>query len=143
MLEIVSEPDLRTPQEASAYISKIRQIVRYLEISDGNMEEGSLRCDANISVRRVGDTELGTKTELKNMNSFKNVEKALSYEIDRQIELVEDGEAIVQETLLWDADLNEAFSMRSKEDAHDYRYFPEPDLKPLLIEQTLITNIKK
>jgi aspartyl-tRNA(Asn)/glutamyl-tRNA(Gln) amidotransferase subunit B len=142
LLEIVTEPDLRTPAEASEFLSKIRQIVRYLNICNGNMEEGSLRCDANISLRKKGETKLGTKTELKNMNSFKNVEKALAYEIERQSDLLEDGEAVVQETLLWDADLNEAFSMRSKEDAHDYRYFPEPDLKPLLIDDKFIDKIR-
>ncbi len=133
LIEIVSEPDIRTAKEASLYLNKIRQIVRYLEICDGNMEEGSLRCDANISVRLKGEEILGTKTEVKNMNSFKNVEKAINHEIERQIEILEDGGKIIQETLLWNADLNEAFSMRSKEEAHDYRYFPEPDLMPVLV----------
>ena len=142
LLEIVTEPDLRTPSEAAEFISKIRQIVRYLDICNGNMEEGSLRCDANISLRKRGEQKLGTKTELKNMNSFKNVEKALNYEIERQTDLLEDGESIVQETLLWDAELNEAYSMRTKEDAHDYRYFPEPDIKPLIIDESLIRKIK-
>lgn len=142
LLEIVTEPDLRTPSEASGFLSKIRQIVRYLNICNGNMEEGSLRCDANISLRKPGEQELGTKTELKNMNSFRNVEKALQYEIDRQTVLLDDGESIVQETLLWDAELNEAYSMRTKEDAHDYRYFPEPDLKPLIINDDLINKVK-
>ena len=133
LIEIVSEPDLSSGEEASAYLSKIHQLVRYLEICDGNMEEGSLRCDANISIRLKGAEELGTKTEVKNMNSFKNVEKAITYEIQRQIDLAEDGEKIVQQTLLWNADLNEAIPMRSKEEAHDYRYFPEPDLFPIVV----------
>lgn len=142
LIEIVSEPDIRTASEAVAYISSIRQLVEYLDICDGNMEEGSLRCDANISVRKRGDTRLGTKTEVKNMNSFKNVEKAINYEINRQIEIIEEGGAIVQETLLWNADLGEVSSMRSKEDAHDYRYFPDPDLLPLIIDDIWIEEIK-
>ena len=133
LIEIVSEPDLSSGEEASAYLSKIHQLVRYLEICDGNMEEGSFRCDANISIRLKGSRELGTKTEVKNMNSFKNVEKAINFEIERQIELVEDGEKIVQQTLLWNAESNEIFPMRSKEEAHDYRYFPEPDLFPVVV----------
>jgi aspartyl-tRNA(Asn)/glutamyl-tRNA(Gln) amidotransferase subunit B len=133
LIEIVSEPDLSSGEEASAYLSKIHQLVKYLEICDGNMEEGSLRCDANISIRLKGAEELGTKTEVKNMNSFKNVERAINFEIERQIDSVEDGEKIVQQTLLWNADLNEATPMRSKEEAHDYRYFPEPDLFPIVV----------
>ena len=133
LIEIVSEPDLSSGEEASAYLTKIHQLVRYLEICDGNMEEGSLRCDANISIRLKGAEELGTKTEVKNMNSFKNVERAINFEIERQIGLAEDGEKIVQQTLLWNADLNEAIPMRSKEEAHDYRYFPEPDLFPVVV----------
>lgn len=133
LIEIVSEPDLSSGEEASAYLSKIHQLVRYLEICDGNMEEGSFRCDANISIRLKGSRELGTKTEVKNMNSFKNVEKAINFEIERQIELLEDGEKIVQQTLLWNAESNEIFPMRSKEEAHDYRYFPEPDLFPVVV----------
>jgi len=135
LMEIVSEPDLRTAKEAYSYLYKMRQIVQYLGICDGNMEEGSLRCDANISVRLKGTDKLGTKTEVKNMNSFKSVERAINHEIERQIEILEDGGEIVQETLLWNADLNEAFSMRSKEEAHDYRYFPEPDLLPVVISE--------
>lgn len=131
LIEIVSEPDLSSGEEASAYLTKIHQLVRYLEICDGNMEEGSFRCDANISIRPKGAAELGTKTEVKNMNSFKNVEKAINAEIDRQIELVEDGERIIQQTLLWNAEKSEVIPMRSKEEAHDYRYFPEPDLFPV------------
>lgn len=135
LMEIVSEPDIRTPEEAYLYLNKIKQIVQYLGICDGNMEEGSLRCDANISIRLKGETKLGVKTEIKNMNSFRNVERAIEFEIKRQIELIEDGEKIVQQTLLWDADLNEAYPMRSKEEAHDYRYFPDPDLLPVDINQ--------
>jgi len=133
LIEIVSEPNLSSGEEASLYLSKIHQLVQYLEICDGNMEEGSLRCDANISIRPIGSKELGTKTEVKNMNSFKNVEKAINYEIERQIDLAEDGEKIVQQTLLWNAESNEAIPMRSKEEAHDYRYFPEPDLFPVVV----------
>ena len=133
LIEIVSEPDLSSGEEASAYLSKIHQLVRYLEICDGNMEEGSFRCDANISIRLKGSQELGTKTEVKNMNSFRNVEKAINREIERQIEMVEDGEKIIQQTLLWNADENEVVPMRSKEEAHDYRYFPEPDLFPVVV----------
>jgi len=135
LMEIVSEPDLRTAKEAYSYLYKMRQIVQYLGICDGNMEEGSLRCDANISVRLKGTDKLGTKTEVKNMNSFKSVERAINHEIERQIDILEEGGEIVQETLLWNADLNEAFSMRSKEEAHDYRYFPEPDLLPVVISE--------
>ena len=134
LIEIVSDPDMRTANEAYLYLNKIKQIVQYLGICDGNMEEGSLRCDANISIRLGGETKLGTKTEVKNMNSFRNVERAINYEINRQMEILEDGGVIVQETLLWDADKNKAFSMRSKEEAHDYRYFPEPDLFPVLVD---------
>lgn len=133
LMEIVSEPDIRSPREAFLYMQKIRQIVRYLDICDGNMEEGSLRCDANVSIRLRGQTELGTKTEVKNMNSFRNVERALEYEIARQIKTVEQGRPVVQETLLWDADRNETRPMRGKEEAHDYRYFPDPDLVPMVV----------
>lgn len=142
LLEIVSEPDIRTPEDAYLYLTKMKQILLYLRICDGNMEEGSLRCDANISIRIVGDKKFGTKTEIKNLNSFRNVEKALTYEIDRQIEALEDGEKIVQQTLLWDADLNEVIPMRSKEEAHDYRYFPDPDLMPVYINKTWKDEIK-
>jgi aspartyl-tRNA(Asn)/glutamyl-tRNA(Gln) amidotransferase subunit B len=135
LIEIVSEPDIRSPREANLYLKKIRQIVTYLGICDGNMEEGSLRCDANISVRRKGESKFGTKTELKNMNSFRNVERALEFEIARQIRALEEGETIRQETLLWDANQNIATSMRSKEEAHDYRYFPEPDLVPVVVDK--------
>jgi len=134
LLEIVSEPDMRTAEEAYLYLTKIKQLVQYLEICDGNMEEGSLRCDANISVRPFGQKEFGTKAEIKNMNSFRNVERAITYEIKRQIEVIEDGGKVIQQTLLWDADANEAYPMRSKEEAHDYRYFPDPDLVPIEID---------
>ena len=143
LIEIVSEPDLRTPQEAYAYLSKIKQIVQYLEICDGNMEEGSLRCDANVSVRPRGQKELGTRTELKNMNSFRNVERAIHYEIYRQIELLEDGGTVIQQTRLWDTSKNETRPMRSKEEAHDYRYFPEPDLPPIIVTDELLDDIRK
>jgi aspartyl-tRNA(Asn)/glutamyl-tRNA(Gln) amidotransferase subunit B len=135
LIEIVSEPDINSAEEAVLYLSKIKQIVQYLGICDGNMEEGSLRCDANISVKMKGEEKLGTKTEVKNMNSFKSVEKAIDHEIKRQIELLEEGNEVIRETLLWNADLNEAYTMRSKEEAHDYRYFPEPDLLPLIVDE--------
>ncbi|MBF0161413.1 MAG: Asp-tRNA(Asn)/Glu-tRNA(Gln) amidotransferase subunit GatB [Magnetococcales bacterium] len=133
LMEIVSEPDLRSSAEAGEYLKKLRAIVRYLEVCDGNMEEGSFRCDANVSVRLRGTTTLGTRCELKNLNSIRNVMRAIDYEVERQIELVEHGEQVVQESRLWNADLNSSRSMRGKEDAHDYRYFPEPDLPPLRI----------
>ncbi len=136
LIEIVSEPDIRSAEEAVQYLTKLRQIVQYLEICDGNMEEGSLRCDANISVRKKGQKEFGTKTEIKNMNSFRNLEKAINFEIERQIEIIEDGGKIIQQTLLWNPDKNEAVPMRSKEEAHDYRYFPEPDLLPVIITES-------
>ncbi|MFQ5771958.1 MAG: Asp-tRNA(Asn)/Glu-tRNA(Gln) amidotransferase subunit GatB, partial [bacterium] len=142
LIEIVSEPDLRSPEEAYLFLTQLRQIVQYLEICDGNMEEGSLRCDANISVRPIGSQEFGVKTELKNMNSFHGVEKALNFEINRQIKILENGGEIVQETLLWDADKNEAIPMRGKEYAHDYRYFPEPDLVPLEISDEWVAKIQ-
>lgn len=143
LIEIVSEPDIRTPQEAYAYLSKIKQIVQYLEICDGNMEEGSLRCDANVSVRPRGQKEFGTRTELKNMNSFRNVERAIHYEIYRQIELIEDGGEVVQQTRLWDVTKNQTRTMRSKEEAHDYRYFPEPDLPPIIVTDEMLDDIRE
>ncbi|MDR9416927.1 MAG: Asp-tRNA(Asn)/Glu-tRNA(Gln) amidotransferase subunit GatB [Gracilimonas sp.] len=143
LIEIVSEPDLRTPQEAYAYLSKIKQIVQYLEICDGNMEEGSLRCDANVSVRPRGREKFGTRTELKNMNSFRNVERAIHYEIYRQIELIEDGGVVVQQTRLWDTTAEQTRPMRSKEEAHDYRYFPEPDLPPIIVTDELLDDIRE
>jgi aspartyl-tRNA(Asn)/glutamyl-tRNA(Gln) amidotransferase subunit B len=134
LIEIVSEPDIRTPEEAGAYLRQLRAILQYLEICDGNMEEGSFRCDANASIRPVGTDTLGTRTELKNMNSFKHVENALTYEIERQEGVVEDGRELIQETRLWDEAKGVTVSMRGKEEAHDYRYFPDPDLLPLVID---------
>ena len=134
LIEIVSEPDIRNPEAAGAYLRKLRAIVRYLGICDGNLEEGSFRCDANVSIRPKGAEALGTRTELKNLNSFKHVEKALRYEITRQKEVLLDGENVVQETRLWDPDTDKTTSMRGKEEAHDYRYFPDPDLLPLVID---------
>ncbi len=135
LIEIVSEPDIRSPEEAAAYLRKLHAILRYLDICDGNMQEGSFRCDANISLRPVGESKFGTRTELKNMNSFRNVQRALEYEIRRQRDRLLDGETIVQETLLWDPDRNVTNSMRGKEEAHDYRYFPDPDLIPIVIDE--------
>ncbi len=141
LMEIVSEPDMRTPEEAVAYLKKLRDILRYLDVCDGNMEEGSFRCDANVSIRPLGQKEFGTKAELKNMNSFKFVQKALEYEIDRQREALEDGKKIIQETRLWDSNKGVTISMRSKEEAHDYRYFPEPDLVPLIVDKKWLEDI--
>ncbi len=143
LLEIVSAPDIRSPEEAVAYLKKLRSILRYLEICDGNMEEGSLRCDANISVRPKGSTTFGTKVELKNMNSFKHVQRALEYEIKRQVALILDGKEVVQETRLFDAARGVTQSMRGKEEAHDYRYFPDPDLVPIEIDADWIEEIRK
>ena len=142
LMEIVSEPDMRSPAEAGAYMRKLRTILRYIGVCDGNMEQGSLRCDANVSVRPAGSSALGTKVELKNMNSFKFVEKALEYEIKRQINAVKNGEKIVQETRLWDSATGVTQSMRSKEEAHDYRYFPEPDLVPFTPSAAWIEEIR-
>ncbi|MGN0017752.1 MAG: Asp-tRNA(Asn)/Glu-tRNA(Gln) amidotransferase subunit GatB [Candidatus Gastranaerophilaceae bacterium] len=142
LLEIVSEPDMRSPQEAREYMEELRNIVRYVGVCDGNLEEGSMRCDANISIMPKGSNKFGTRAEIKNVNSFKALERALEYEIDRQIELVEDGEEVVQETRLWDDNAGVTRSMRGKEDAHDYRYFPEPDLMPLEISDEWIERIK-
>lgn len=139
LIEIVSGPELSTPREAYLYLQYLRQLVRYLGICDGNMEEGNFRCDANVSVRPVGQKEFGVKTEIKNMNSFRNVERAIEHEIQRQISVIESGGRIVQETLLWDANRNQVVSMRSKEFAHDYRYFPEPDLPPVRVDETWLT----
>jgi aspartyl-tRNA(Asn)/glutamyl-tRNA(Gln) amidotransferase subunit B len=143
LLEIVSEPDMRSPEEAVAYLKKLHAIVRYLGICDGNMQEGSFRCDANISLRPVGQKEFGTRTELKNMNSFRHVQHALEYEVRRQRDMLLDGESIVQETLLWNPDKNCSESMRGKEDAHDYRYFPCPDLVPVEISDEWIEKVRK
>jgi aspartyl-tRNA(Asn)/glutamyl-tRNA(Gln) amidotransferase subunit B len=142
LIEIVSQPDMHTSEEAGAYLRQLRDILRYLEICDGNMEEGSFRCDANISLRPMGSEPLGVKTELKNMNSFRNVQRALEFEIRRQQALLEKGEAIVQETRLWDNDRNVTLSMRSKEEAHDYRYFPDPDLAPIVIDADWIERVR-
>ena len=143
LIEIVSEPDLRSPEEATAYLKKLHAILRYLDICDGNMQEGSFRCDANISLRPTGQHEFGTRTELKNMNSFRNVQRALEYEVRRQRDILLDGGKIIQETLLWDADRNVTNSMRSKEEAHDYRYFPDPDLIPVVIDEEWIEETRK
>ncbi len=143
LLEIVSEPDIRSPQEAAAYLKKLHAIVTYLDICDGNMQEGSFRCDANISLRPVGQEELGTRTELKNMNSFRNVQKALEYEVRRQRDILLDGGAIVQQTLLWDPDKQVTGAMRGKEEAHDYRYFPDPDLVPVVIDDEWIARVEE
>ncbi len=143
LLEIVSEPDMRSAREAVAYMKKIHSLVRYLEICDGNMQEGSFRCDANVSVRHKGEQKFGTRSELKNINSFHFVEKAILYEVQRQIELIESGGKVVQETRLFDSRKNETRSMRSKEEANDYRYFPDPDLLPLEIAENFITEIRK
>ncbi len=142
LLEIVSEPDMRSAKEAVAYMKKIHSLVRYLEICDGNMQEGSFRCDANVSVRPKGQKEFGTRAELKNINSFRFVEKAINIEVERQIDVIEAGGKVVQETRLYDADKNETRSMRSKEEANDYRYFPDPDLLPVVIEEDFLTAVK-
>jgi aspartyl-tRNA(Asn)/glutamyl-tRNA(Gln) amidotransferase subunit B len=142
LIEIVSEPDMRSPEEAGAYLRQLRSIVRYLGICDGNMEEGSFRCDANVSIRPRGSDVLGTRAELKNLNSFKHVEKALHYEVARQKEILVDGGAVVQETRLWDPEKSRTFSMRGKEEAHDYRYFPDPDLLPLVVDDAWIESLR-
>ena len=143
LVEIVSEPDMRSAEEAIAYLKKIHSIVRYLKISDGNMQEGSFRCDANVSVRHKGQEELGTRTELKNLNSFKFIEQAIEFEIERQIDVIESGGEVVQETRLYDPNKNETRTMRSKEEANDYRYFPDPDLLPVVIDKETIETIRK
>ena len=142
LLEIVSEPDLRSANEAVAYLKKIHSIIRYLKISDGNMAEGSMRCDANVSIRPRESKEYGTRTEIKNINSFRFVEKAINYEVERQINVIESGDRIIQETRLYDSQTNSTKPMRSKEVANDYRYFPEPDLLPVILEQEFIQSIK-
>jgi aspartyl-tRNA(Asn)/glutamyl-tRNA(Gln) amidotransferase subunit B len=141
LLEIVTEPDLRSSAEAVAYAKALHGLVRWIGICDGNMQEGSFRCDANVSVRRSGETQLGTRAEIKNLNSFRFLEKAIDFEVRRQIEVLEDGGRVVQETRLYDADRNETRSMRTKEDAHDYRYFPDPDLPPLALDAAWIDRI--
>ena len=141
LLEIVTEPDIRSATEARAFMQKMRQLVRYLGVSDGNMQEGSLRCDANVSIRKRGVTTLGVKTEIKNMNSFRHVEHAINHEIKRQIHTVESGQEIKEQTRLWDPDRHETRPMRSKEKAHDYRYFPDPDLPPIVVSPEMMTQI--
>lgn len=142
LMEIVSDPDLRTSEEAAEYLRTLRDILVYLGVNDGNLEEGSFRCDANVSVMRKGATEYGTRAELKNINSFRFVRQAIDFEIARQVELIESGRTVAQETRLWDAVLNETRSMRAKEDAHDYRYFPEPDLPPLQVASAFVEEIR-
>ena len=142
LLEIVSEPDIRSSAEAGAYMRKMHTLVRYLDICDGNLQEGSFRCDANVSVRPVGQSEFGTRTEIKNINSFRFIERAIDYEIHRQIHLIESGGEVVQETRLYDSDRNETRSMRTKEDADDYRYFPDPDLLPVLIDEAAVEAVR-
>ncbi len=142
LLEIVSEPDIRTSEEATLYLKMLRDVLVYLEICDGNMEEGSFRCDANVSVRKKGAAEFGTRAELKNLNSFRSIERSLDYEIKRQIELIEKGGEVVQETRLFNVDEGITYSMRGKEEAHDYRYFPEPDLLPLIVDGNWIKEIR-
>lgn len=143
LIEIVSEPDMRSAKEAVTYMKKIHNLVRYLEISDGNMQEGSFRCDANVSIRLAGDDTYGTRAELKNINSFRFVEQAIDYEVDRQIDILESGGEVIQETRLYDPDKNETRSMRSKEEANDYRYFPDPDLLPVVIDDDYIFEIRQ
>jgi aspartyl-tRNA(Asn)/glutamyl-tRNA(Gln) amidotransferase subunit B len=142
LIEIVSEPDMRSAAQGAEFFSRLRDILVWLEVSDGNMEEGSLRCDANVSVRPAGESTLGTKAEVKNVNSFRYLEKALEYEIDRQIDIVESGGRVVQETRLWDSAGGRTLSMRSKEEAHDYRYFPEPDLPPLVVDEARVSRVR-
>jgi len=143
LVEIVSEPDLRTPEEAREYMQQLRNIVRYLDVCDGNLEEGSMRCDANVSIRPKGSTELGVKTEIKNMNSFRSIQRAIEVEVERQIEIVSGGGRIVQESRLWDEATQSTRTMRSKEDAHDYRYFPDPDLRPLAISRQQVEQLRR
>ena len=143
LIEIVTEPDLRTPKDAAAFFGYLRELLVAIGVNDGNMEEGSLRCDANVSVRPAGASSLGTKAEIKNLNSFRFVEEALSYEIERQIDVLEAGERIVQETRLWDPAAKRTVSMRSKEEAHDYRYFPEPDLPPLVVDEARLERVRR
>jgi aspartyl-tRNA(Asn)/glutamyl-tRNA(Gln) amidotransferase subunit B len=143
LIEVVSDPDMRSAREAVAYLRKLHTLVRYLEICDGNMQEGSFRCDANVSVRPAGEEKLGTRTELKNINSFRFVERAIEHEIERQIEILEEGGTVNQETRLYDPDRDETRPMRTKEEAHDYRYFPDPDLPPMAIDETFIDEVRR
>jgi aspartyl-tRNA(Asn)/glutamyl-tRNA(Gln) amidotransferase subunit B len=142
LIEIVSEPDMRSAEEAGQFFSKLRAILVWIGVNDGNMEEGSLRCDANVSVRPIGQATFGTKAEVKNVNSFRYLQKAIEYEIDRQIDVLDSGGRVVQETRLWDSASGRTTSMRSKEEAHDYRYFPEPDLPPLVVNETRIAAVR-
>ena len=143
LIEIVSDPDIRSSAEAYDYLARLKQVLEYLSVCDGNMEEGSLRCDANVSVRRIGEQKFGTRTELKNINSFRFVQKAIDYEVNRQIEVIESGGQVVQETRLWNSLEERTVSMRSKEEAHDYRYFPDPDLPPLVADSEWIKTIQQ
>ncbi len=143
LIEIVSDPDIRSAEEAGAYLRKLHAILKYIDVCDGNMEEGSFRCDANISLRPVGQKEFGTRTELKNLNSFKHVEKAIAYEIERQTYVLSEGKPVIQETRLWDPAKNKTVSMRGKEEAHDYRYFPDPDLVPLIVDEAWIKAVEQ
>ncbi|OGR34678.1 MAG: glutaminyl-tRNA synthase (glutamine-hydrolyzing) subunit B, partial [Desulfobacula sp. RIFOXYB2_FULL_45_6] len=143
LIEIVSDPDIRSAEEAGAYLRKLHNILKYIDVCDGNMEEGSFRCDANVSLRAMGQAEFGTRTELKNLNSFKHVEKAIAHEIQRQAYVLNEGKSVAQETRLWDPDKNKTVSMRGKEEAHDYRYFPDPDLTPLIVDDAWIKTVEK
>ena len=143
LCEVVSEPDLRSSEEARAYLIELKSILEYTGVSDCNMEEGSLRCDANVSIRPVGQKEFGTRTELKNLNSFKFIQKAIEYEVDRQTKILDQGDTVKQETRLYDSDRGETFPMRSKEEAHDYRYFPDPDLVPIMISEAWVDELRK
>jgi len=143
LCEVVSEPDMRSAEEARTYLNELKSILEYTGVSDCNMEEGSLRCDANVSIRPVGQKEFGTRAELKNLNSFKFIQKAIEYEVDRQTKLLDQGDTVKQETRLYDADRNETFPMRSKEEAHDYRYFPDPDLVPIMIDEAWVEELRK
>src|SRR5438132_6502464 len=143
LIEIVSEPDIRSSAEANDYLKRLKEILEYLDVNDGNMEEGSLRCDANVSVRPAGEQKFGTRTELKNINSFRFVQKAIDFEIGRQIDVIESGGRVIQETRLWNSDEERTVSMRSKEEAHDYRYFPDPDLPLLVLDRESIRQIEK
>ena len=143
LCEVVSEPDLRSSEEARAYLIELKSILEYTGVSDCNMEEGSLRCDANVSIRPVGQKEFGTRTELKNLNSFKFIQKAIEYEVDRQTKILDQGDTVKQETRLYDSDRGETFPMRSKEEAHDYRYFPDPDLVPIMIDETWVEKLRQ
>ena len=143
LMEIVSEPDIRTPEEASEYLKKLRSILRYIEVSDADMEKGNFRCDANVSIRPAGSKEFGTRAEVKNVNSFKFVQKALEYEIKRQAQILDEGGRVIQETRLFDSTKGVTFSMRSKEEAHDYRYFPEPDLVPIVVSRETVEADQK